>query len=96
MTYLQSYIYNDIRLYIDDITTIPMWAIGRAVGRRNVRVDWTRGSEESCGRENSGTVVTKYTCKMQIQIHVDESFGREKRGTVVTKYTRKHKISIGP
>ena len=69
------------------MTTIPMWAMGRAVGRRNVRVDWTRGSEESCGRENRGTVVTKYTCKMQIQIHVEESCSRENSGTVVIKYT---------
>ena len=51
---------------IYEIPTMPMCAMGRALGRRKVRVDWTRGSEESWGREKSGTVVAKYTCNIQI------------------------------
>ena len=57
-----------------------MCAMGRAVGRRKVSVDWTRGSDESCGKANRGTVVTKYTCKykykytckIQIEIAAEE------------------------
>ena len=51
---------------IYEISTMPMCAMGRALGRRKVRVDWTRGSDESWGREKSGTVVAKYTCNIQI------------------------------
>ena len=55
--FYHAYVHNG------NISTMPMCAMGRTVGRRNVRTDWTRLFDESWGRENSGTVVTKYTCK---------------------------------
>ena len=51
----------DIWASLDNLT-MPIWATGKTCGNIRVSRCFTEPDEQSCGREKSGTVLTRYTC----------------------------------